>query len=121
MPRFSTVSPLRIDREVRQNCQIFYLDGIFDLFSVPTFRGVLEPYIAQSPHNLILDFTWVDPIDSYALGELVDLGKTVERHGGTLQTIGSSRLAQMILRLRLEQVLALQSSVDRAIENLESF
>ncbi|MBD1849253.1 STAS domain-containing protein [Leptolyngbya sp. FACHB-711] len=119
MPGFDKVSPLRIDREIGQHCQIFRLSGIFDVFSVPTFCRVLEKSVEENPRNSILDFTDVDLIDSSSFGVLVDLCKKIQKNGGTLQIVGSPRVARVIQCLRLEQFLSLQPSVDAALRNLE--
>lgn len=119
MAGFDQVSPLRIDREVRLNCQIFRIDGILDVFSEPTFRQVLGQYVAESPRNFILDFSFVDLIDSSASGMLVDLCKQIQRRKGTLQIVGSPRIQRVIKLLRLDQFLALQPSLQSAIDRCD--
>lgn len=119
MPIFGAVSPLRIDRKVRQNCRVFCLSGILDLFSLPTFHTVLAHCTGEGFKNCVLDLTCVDQIDYSALGALVDLSQKIRQDGGTLQVVGSPLIARVITSACLEQILSLQPSLDAAIENLE--
>jgi anti-anti-sigma factor len=112
-----TVS-LRGTREVRENCQLFRLAGLLDAFSEPTFRKVMEKYAEESPHNIILDLSQIDFIDSSGLGALVQIAKKAQTAGGTLQIVTNARVTQTVKLVRLEKFLALQPSVDVALENI---
>ncbi len=113
-----TVS-LRGTREVRDNCQLFRLAGLLDAFSEPAFRKVLDKYVEESPKNFVLDLSQIDFVDSSGLGALVQIAKKVQNGGGTLQIVTNPRVTQTVKLVRLEQFLALQPSVDIAIENLK--
>jgi anti-anti-sigma factor len=113
-----TVS-LRGTREVRDNCQLFRLTGLLDAFSEPTFRKVLSSKIDEGPKNIILDLSQIDFVDSSGLGALVQLAKQAQSAEGTLQIVTNARVTQTVKLVRLEKFLALQTSVDAAIENLK--
>jgi anti-anti-sigma factor len=113
-----TVS-LRGTREVRDNCQLFRLAGLFDAFSEPTFRKVLDKFVDDGPKNFILDLSQIDFVDSSGLGALVQLVKKVQGAGGTLQIVSNPRVTQTVKLVRLEQFLSLQTSVDVALENVK--
>ncbi|GAB1542289.1 STAS domain-containing protein [Scytonema sp. NUACC21] len=113
-----TVS-LRGTREVRDNCQLFRLTGLLDAFSEPTFRKVLGSKINEGPKHIILDLSQIDFVDSSGLGALVQLAKQAQGIEGTLQIVTNARVTQTVKLVRLEKFLALQPSVDAALENVK--
>lgn len=110
---------LRGTREVRDNCQLFRLAGLLDAFSEPTFRKVLDKFVEDGPANVILDLSQIDFVDSSGLGALVQLAKKVQGASGILQIVTNPRVTQTVKLVRLEQFLALQPSVDVALENVK--
>ncbi|NDJ16552.1 anti-sigma factor antagonist [Myxacorys almedinensis] len=114
-----TVS-LRGTREVRDNYQLFRLTGLLDAFSEPTFRKVLSKCVDDGPRNVVLDLSTIDFIDSSGLGALVQIAKKAQSANGTLQIVTNPRVTQTVKLVRLEKFLALQPSVDVAIENIKS-
>nr|WP_174764064.1 MULTISPECIES: STAS domain-containing protein [unclassified Anabaena] len=109
---------MRGTREVRDNCQLFRLTGLLDAFSEPTFRKVLGSKIDEGPKNIILDLSQIDFVDSSGLGALVQLAKQAQTAKGTLQIVTNARVTQTVKLVRLEKFLALQVSVDAALENI---
>jgi anti-anti-sigma factor len=114
-----TVS-LRGTRETRDNCQLFRLTGLLDAFSEPTFSKVLSSKIEEGPKHIILDLSKIDFVDSSGLGALVQLAKQAKDAKGTLQIVTNARVTQTVKLVRLENFLALQTSVDQALENVKS-
>ncbi|MBD1858391.1 MULTISPECIES: STAS domain-containing protein [Leptolyngbya] len=115
-----TVS-LRGTREVRDNTyQLFRLVGQLDAFSEPTFRKVLTKCIEDGPKHVVLDLSKIDFVDSSGLGALVQVAKKAQQASGTLQIVTNARVTQTVKLVRLEQFLALQPSVETAIENIQS-
>jgi len=112
-----TVS-LRGTREVRDNYQLFRLTGLLDAFSEPIFRKVLSQFIDEGPTDIILDLSKIDFIDSSGLGVLVQLAKKAQTVEGTFQIVTNARVTQTVKLVRLEKFLALQTSVDAALENV---
>jgi anti-anti-sigma factor len=113
-----TVS-LRGTHEVRDNCQLFRLTGLLDAFSEPTFRKVLGNKIDDGPKHIILDLSQIDFVDSSGLGALVQLAKQAQTAQGTLQIVTNPRVTQTVKLVRLENFLAMQTSVDAALENIK--
>ncbi|NMG05861.1 STAS domain-containing protein [Brasilonema sp. UFV-L1] len=114
-----TVS-LRGTREVRDNCQLFRLTGLLDAFSEPTFRKVIGSKIDEGPKHIILDLSHIDFVDSSGLGALVQVAKQAQNLSGTLQIVTNARVTQTVKLVRLEKFLALQQSVEAALENVKS-
>ncbi|MEM9447488.1 MAG: STAS domain-containing protein [Cyanobacteria bacterium P01_E01_bin.6] len=114
-----TVS-LRGTREVRDSCQIFRLAGLLDAFSEPTFRKVLESFVQAAPKNIILDLSKIDFIDSSGLGALVQIAKKAQTAGATFQVVTNPRVTQTVKLVRLEKFLALQETLDAALQNVKA-
>ncbi len=112
-----TVS-LRGTREIKDNYQLFRLTGLLDAFSEPKFRAVMGQCVDEGPKNLILDLSKIDFVDSSGLGALVQLAKKVQTAEGTMQIVTNPRVTQTVKLVRLEKFLALQASVEVAIENV---
>lgn len=79
----------------------------------------MDKYIDEGPSNVILDLSQIDFVDSSGLGALVQVAKKVQGLNAKLQIVSNPRVTQTVRLVRLEQFLALQSSVDVAIENLK--
>ena len=88
-----------------------------DAFSEPKFRSVMGGFVEDGPKQLILDLSKIDFVDSSGLGALVQLAKKVQSAGGKLQIVTNPRVTQTVKLVRLEQFLALQTSVEEAIKN----
>ncbi len=113
-----TVS-LRGTREVKDDYQLFRLTGLLDAFSEPTFRKVMTKCVEEGPKYLILDLSKIDFVDSSGLGALVQLAKKAQSAEGSIQIVTNPRVTQTVKLVRLEQFLALQPSVEVAIENVQ--
>lgn len=94
--------------------------GQLDAFSEPTFRKVLTNCIEEGPKHVVLDLSKIDFVDSSGLGALVQVAKKAQQASGTLQIVTNARVTQTVKLVRLEQFLALQPSVETAIENVQS-
>jgi anti-anti-sigma factor len=113
-----TVS-LRGTREVKDKYQLFRLNGLLDAFSEPSFRKVMTKCVEDGPRHLILDLSKIDFVDSSGLGALVQLAKKAQSAEGSIQIVTNPRVTQTVKLVRLEQFLALQPSVEVAIENAD--
>ncbi len=76
--------------------------------------------VEEGPKNVILDLSKIDFVDSSGLGALVQVAKKAQQATGTLQIVTNARVTQTVKLVRLEQFLALQPSVETAIENIQS-
>lgn len=80
----------------------------------------MDKCVEDGPANVILDLSQIDFVDSSGLGALVQLVKKVQGAGGKLQIVTNPRVTQTVKLVRLEQFLALQPSVEIALENIKS-
>ncbi|ADI64255.1 anti-sigma-factor antagonist ['Nostoc azollae' 0708] len=92
---------------------------MLDAFSEPTFRKILSNKINEGPKHIILDLSQIDFVDSSGLGALVQLAKQANSTG-TLQIVTNARVTQTVKLVRLEKFLALQTTVDAALDNIKS-
>lgn len=76
--------------------------------------------IEDGPKHVVLDLSKIDFVDSSGLGALVQIAKKAQQASGTLQIVTNARVTQTVKLVRLEQFLALQPSVEIAIENIKS-
>ncbi len=111
---------MRGAREVKDNYQLFRLTGLLDAFSEPTFRKVMDKCVEEGPKHVVLDLSKIDFVDSSGLGALVQIAKKAQTASGTLQIVTNPRVTQTVKLVRLEKFLALQTSVEVAIENIKS-
>lgn len=111
---------MRGTRDVKENHQLFRLTGLLDAFSEPTFRKVLGKCVEEGPKYIILDLSHIDFVDSSGLGALVQLAKQAQTLEGSLQIVTNPRVTQTVKLVRLEKFLALQPSVEVALENVKS-
>jgi anti-anti-sigma factor len=80
---------------------------------------VIGGKIDEGPKHIILDLSQIDFVDSSGLGALVQVAKQAQNHEGTLQIVTNARVTQTVKLVRLEKFLALQTSVDAALENIK--
>ncbi len=76
--------------------------------------------VEDGPRHLILDLSTIDFVDSSGLGALVQLAKKAQSANGTLQIVTNPRVTQTVKLVRLEQFLALQTSIEVAIANTKA-
>ncbi len=76
--------------------------------------------VEDGPKHVILDLSKIDFVDSSGLGVLVQLAKMAQTAEGTFQIVTNARVTQTVKVVHLERFLALQPSVDVAIENVKS-
>lgn len=81
---------------------------------------MLTKCVEEGPKNVILDLSTIDFVDSSGLGALVQIAKKAQSATGTLQIVTNPRVTQTVKLVRLEKFLALQTSVDVAIENVKA-
>lgn len=110
---------LRGSREVKDTYQIIRLTGLLDAFSEPAFKKVIGKCVEDGPFNVILDLSTIDFVDSSGLGILVQMAKKTQNLNGTLQIITNARVTQTVKLVRLDQFLALRTSIDEALVKLD--
>lgn len=80
---------------------------------------MVSKHIEEGPTNIVLDLSKIDFVDSSGLGALVQLVKSAQTAGGTLQIVTNPRVTQTVKLVRLEKFLSLQPSVEEALGNIK--
>lgn len=80
---------------------------------------MINKYIEEGPHHIVLDLSQIDFVDSSGLGALVQLVKKAQEFNGSLQIVSNPRVTQTVKLVRLEKFLSLQPSVEVALEAIE--
>lgn len=75
--------------------------------------------IEEGPKHIVLDLSQIDFVDSSGLGALVQIVKTAQTQGGSLQIVTNARVTQTVKLVRLEKFLSLQPSVEEALNNIK--
>ncbi len=109
---------LRGTHDVKENYQLFRLTGLLDAFSEPTFKKVVGKCVDQSPHNVIMDLSKIEFVDSSGLGSLVQLVKKTKDAGGGLVIITNPRVTQTVKLVRLDKFLVLVNTLDEALAKI---
>jgi len=81
---------------------------------------VVTKCIEEGPKNIILDLSAIDFVDSSGLGVLVQMAKKAQSADCTFQIVSNARVNQTVKLVRLEQFLALQPSLEQALQNVVS-
>lgn len=92
------------------------IEGRFDAHEVEQFRSVIEPHLVEGSHDLLLDLTNVNFIDSTALAELIRAMHRLRANGHDLVIVGTSASVRVILELtRLDLALTIRSAPEVAV------
>jgi anti-sigma B factor antagonist len=83
-----THDELSIDLKTEENgALLFKLRGSLDLATAPTVRAALSEAAEKGNHELIVDLTQLEFLDSTGLGVLIGAHRRAAEHGGSLRLI----------------------------------
>lgn len=109
---------MRGTREVHGHYQVIHLVGQLDAYSEQHVRRVLGKLMEEGPSHIVLDLSKIDFLDSSGLGVLVQLAKQSQGGTGSFQIVTSPRVTQSVKMVRLEKFLALQPTLEAAIQQI---
>ena len=86
-----------------------------DASKAPAFKDAIKQQIDQGYHDLVIDFTDVEMVDSSGLGAIVSCLKAVGSRGNV--TIASARgpVSRLLSLTRMDKVFSLYNSADDAV------
>jgi anti-sigma B factor antagonist len=94
---------------------VFRLRGSLDLATAPTVRAALNEATDTGPHDLIVDLTQLEFLDSTGLGVLIGAHRrAVERAGSFRLVIGDGAIARLLNITGLISVFAVYRSLEDA-------
>ncbi|MGC1381988.1 MAG: STAS domain-containing protein [Candidatus Baltobacteraceae bacterium] len=110
-----THEELSIDLRTEDETLIFKLRGSLDLATAPTVRAALSEPAEQGTHDLIVDLTQLEFLDSTGLGVLIGAHRrTVERGGSFRLIVGDGSIARLLNITGLIGVFAVYPSLEDA-------
>ena len=94
---------------------LFKLRGSLDLATAPTVRAALSEATEKGNHELLVDLTQLEFLDSTGLGVLIGAHRRATEHGGSLRLIVSNGPISRLLNITgLIAVFAVYHSVEDA-------
>lgn len=94
-----THDELSIDLKNDDGTLLFKLRGSLDLATAPTVRAALSDATEQGSHNLIVDLTQLEFLDSTGLGVLIGAHRRAAEHGGSFRLIVSDGPISRLLNI----------------------
>ena len=90
--------------------------GRLDMVAAPQFRGVVDEAVGKGLHQVVIDCSGIEFLDSSGLGAVVAGLKRARQAGGDLRIANVSGQALMVLELTtLDRVRHAYGSVDEAL------
>ena len=79
--------------------QIFVLHGSMDIATSPTVRAALLEAADGGRHDVIVDLTQLEFLDSTGLGALIGAHKRAKEHGGRVRLVAQEGQILRLLRI----------------------
>jgi len=96
---------------------VYRLRGSLDLETAPSMRAALTEAAAEGKHDLIVDLSQLEFLDSTGLGTLVGAHRRTLEHNGRLRLIVGTGTIQRLLNITgLVGVFAVYPSIEAALE-----
>jgi anti-sigma B factor antagonist len=96
--------------------QLFALGGSLDLATSPTLRAALTEAVERDKHEIVVDLTHLEFLDSTGLGALIGAHKRASEHGGSVRLVTHEGQILRLLRITgLLDVFAVYPSVEAAL------
>lgn len=89
----------------------------FTLVNVEKVKTELTPILSQENTHLILDFQKIEFIDSSAIGCIISLVKTAQKHGGSVKLANITPNVMDVLELlRLPMILDIIPTIEDGLQ-----
>jgi anti-sigma B factor antagonist len=95
---------------------LFVLDGNLDVATSPSLRAALLERAEHDRHEIIVDLSRLEFLDSTGLGALIGARKRAAEHGGSLRLVAHEGQILRLLRITgLLEVFAVYPSIEAAL------
>ena len=92
---------------------VVLIGGEIDVYTAPVLRDAISDLVAAGSHDLVVDMTRVEFLDSTGLGVLVGGLKKVRAHDGSLELVCHQERLLKIFRITgLAKVFVIHSDLD---------
>jgi anti-sigma B factor antagonist len=109
---------VEIKTEHDGNAIVYRLRGSLDFETAPSLRAALLEAADQGKHDIVVDLSHLEFLDSSGLGALIGAHKRALEHGGRLRLIISAgTIARLLTITGLMDVLAVYPSIEAALED----
>ena len=92
---------------------VVLIGGEIDVYTAPVLRDAISDLVAAGSHDIVIDMTRVEFLDSTGLGVLVGGLKKVRAHDGSLELVCHQERLLKIFRITgLAKVFVIHSDLD---------
>jgi len=115
-----THEALSVDIKPEQNGQamVYSWHGRLDIATAPSLRAALIEAADEGKHDIVVDLTQLEFLDSTGLGALIGAHKRALENGGRVRLVVSEGIIRRLLTITgLMQVLCAYSSTAAALED----
>ena len=96
--------------------QLFSLGGSLDIATSPSLRAALMEAADREKHEIVVDLSQLEFLDSTGLGALIGAHKRATEHGGAVRLVAHEGQILRLLRITgLLDVFAVYPSVEAAL------
>lgn len=97
---------------------VYKLRGCLDIATSPSLRAALVESASNGAHDLIVDLTHLEFIDSTGLGALIGAHRRALEHGGEVRlVVGEGPIARLLNITGLIRVFGVFHSLEDALSN----
>jgi anti-sigma B factor antagonist len=97
---------------------LFALSGSLDIATSPTLRAALMDAADRNEHEIVVDLTHLEFLDSTGLGALIGAHKRAAEHSGSVRLVAQEGQILRLLRITgLLDVFAVYPNVDAALSD----
>ena len=97
---------------------IYRLRGSLDLATSPSVRAALMEAATEGKHDIIVDLTHLEFLDSTGLGALIGAHRRALEHGGAVRlAVGEGAIARLLNITGLIRVFPVYHTLDDALQN----
>ncbi len=115
-----THDELSVDIKIEHNgdAVVFRLRGCLDLATSPSLRAALLESANEGKHEIIVDLTQLEFIDSTGLGALIGAHRRATEHGGRVGLIVAEGPIQRLLNITgLIRIFGVYSDLENALKD----
>lgn len=109
---------VEIKSEHEGDAIVYRLRGSLDMGTAPSVRAALVEAADEGKHDIIVDCTLLEYLDSTGLGALIGAHRRALEHGGQLRiVVNDGPILRLFTITGLMTVLSVYGSVEAALEN----
>lgn len=109
---------VEIKSEHNGDAMVYRLRGSLDMATAPSVRAALVEAADEGKHDIIVDCSHLEYLDSTGLGALIGAHKRASEHGGQLRIIVNDGPIQRLFSITgLLTVLSVYNSIEAALDD----